>query len=123
MGCVLAVVVHAANLHDTVSGLMPLCVAKDVFPTIIACCGDSGYRGTFEADAVKKLGVEVDIIERPKGKKWEILPKRWRVERTFAWLGNYRRLSKDYEKTVASAMAFVYLANIRILLKKIIKSL
>jgi putative transposase len=61
----------------------------------------------------------VEIIKRSDAAKgFEVLPKRWVVERTFAWLLHHRRLVRDYEKTVASAQAFVYLAAIRIMLNQ-----
>ena len=93
------------------------------FPSIIAVCADAGYRGTFERVAMEKLGIEVDIIEKKKGQNWQILPKRWIVERTFAWLGNYRRLSKDYECLICSEVAFIQIAFVHILLKRLSKTM
>ncbi len=123
LGNLLHVEVHAANIHDTKSGILPLRGAHELFPSIIAVCADSGYRGTFEHDAMAELGIEVDIIERQKGINWQILPKRWVVERTFAWLGNYRRLSKDYEYLNSSEVAFIQIAHIHTLLKRLSKSM
>ena len=97
MGNLLAVVVHAANIHDTKSGCKPAAKAYDKYPTLEKFCSDEGYRGTF----VEYVGWDfdnicVDISKRIKP-KFEILPKRWIVERTFGWSNNSRRLSKDYE--------------------------
>ena len=81
MGNLLAVVVHAANIHDTRSGIL---AARDTFgkyPSIQRFCADAGYRKTFEQDVFCELGLGVDISVRIKP-KWEILPKRWIVERS-----------------------------------------
>ena len=80
---------------------------------------DAGYRGTFVAEAADNLGIEVDIVSRNGSKSWEILPKRWIVERTFAWLNNSRRLSKDYEKTTDSAEAMTRISHIHTLMKRL----
>jgi len=90
--------------------------ALEKYPTLVGICGDAGYRGTF-VDEVSKLGLKVDIVER-LGKGWELLPKRWRVERTFAWLGNSRRLSKDYEISTISAETMIFISHISTLLKR-----
>ena len=68
---------------------------------------------------MKILGLGVDISEKIKSKKWEILPKRWVVERTFGWLNNSRRLSKDYEISIASSENMIKIAHSRILLKRL----
>ena len=117
MGNLLAVKVHAANLHDTKTGIVPMKIAKEKYPTIKGSCGDDGYRKTFEEDG-KKIGVKVDISKRIKP-IFEILPNRWIVERTFGWLNNSRRLSKDYEITIDSAEAFVMISHSRTLLKRL----
>jgi putative transposase len=118
MGNLLAVVVHAANIHDTMSGIDPAYLAFELYPTIKAFCGDAGYRGTFIDDVDEYLGLRVDISERISS-KFEVIPKRWVVERTFAWMGYSRRLSKDYEITTDSAEAMVMISHIHTLLKKL----
>ncbi|MDR0530521.1 MAG: transposase, partial [Oscillospiraceae bacterium] len=75
-------------------------------------------RKTFEAH-VLELGKTVDISEKIKPKGWEILPKRWRVERTFSWLNYSRRLSKDYEISTKSEENFVFLSHIHTLLRRV----
>lgn len=117
-GNLLHAVVHAANIHDTKSGTWPLVGVLDKYPTIIGICADAGYRGTFEDDVKSQFGLEVDIVERAPGQNWQILPKRWIVERTFAWFGNYRRLSKDYEILTDSEVSYMEIAFIHILLKR-----
>lgn len=102
-GRILHAEVHAANIHDTKGGIMPLSGAVEKFPSIVAVCADSGYRGTFELEAKEQLGIEVDIVERKRGVKWQVLPKRWVVERTFSWMDSYRRLCRNYEKYLVTA--------------------
>lgn len=68
-----------------------------------------------------QFGFEVDIVERAPGQDWQIMPKRWIVERTFAWLGNYRRLSEDYEILPDSEISYMGIAFIPILFKRNVK--
>jgi len=117
MGNLLAVVVHAANIHDTISGIDPAKRAFEKYPSIKRFCGDAGYRKSFEEDVFYEFGLGVDISERIKP-EWEILPKRWVVERTFSWMGNSRRLSKDYEITIKSEEAFVMISHLHTLLRR-----
>ena len=65
------------------------------------------------------LGIKVDIVPRKNGQKWTVLPKRWVVERTFAWLGNSRRLGKDYEIAVPSSESMVMISHSKTLLKRL----
>lgn len=85
---------------------------------------DGGYGGPKLKDALQKVGAFVlEIIKRPEGAKgFEILPRRWVVERTFAWLGRCRRLAKDFERTFASAEAWILVANIRLLTRRIARA-
>lgn len=119
MGNLLGVVVHAANLHDTVSGIFPALEAMALYPSIQGFSADAGYRGTFVEEIEDHFGLPVEIPEKASEKKWEILPKRWVVERTFAWLNNSRRLSKDYEITTSSAKAMITISHIRTLLRRL----
>ena len=119
MGNLLAVVVHAANIHDTKSGIEPAKLAFERYPSIKKFCADAGYRGTFILDVDKVLGLGVDISEKIKLHEWEKLPWRWVVERTFSWLNNSRRLSKDYEITIDSAEAIVKISHLHTLLKRL----
>ncbi len=119
MGNLLSVVVHAANLHDTKSGYFPALSAMSLYPTIKGVCADAGYCGSFVEDMQDAFGISVDISKQIKPKTWEILPKRWRVERTFAWLNSSRRLSKDYEIRTHSAEAMVKISHIHTLLNRL----
>ena len=116
MGNLLIVVVHAANISDTITGALILKKLREKYPSIKGICGDAGYRGTFVA-IVKEMGFTVDISERIKP-IFEILPKRWRVERTFAWLNNSRRLSKDYEINSSSEQALIAISHFATLLSR-----
>ena len=117
MGNLLAITVHAANIHDTKSGISPAKKALAKYPTIQKFCGDDGYRKSFEEDVSKQLGLGVDISKRIKP-EFEILPLRWRVERTFSWENHSRRLSKDYEiKTMHEENMFM-ISHLHTLLRR-----
>ena len=117
MGNLLAVVVHVANIHDTKSGIWAARDAFEKYPSIQRFCADAGYRKSFEQDVSREMGLGVDISARIKP-EWEILPKRWIVERTLAWLNNSRRLSKDFEISLRSAQAVCIIAAFHTLLKR-----
>ena len=116
LGNLLSIKVHAANIHDTVSGSAVLAKAKKKYHSIKGCCGDAGYRKTFEIEAAKIVDV-VDIVERNQ-KGWLVLPKRWLVERTISWLNHSRRLSKDFEISVSSAENMIIISHLATLLRR-----
>ena len=117
MGNLLAVVVHAANIRSAKPGINPAKQAFARYPTLKKFCADEGYRKTFEAEVSEELGLGVDISKCIKP-EWEILPKRWVVERTFAWQGHSRRLSKDYEITVNNAETIFVISHLHTLLRR-----
>ena len=119
IGCLLSVVVHKANLHDTKIGYWVAGLACFAHTTLKKICGDGGYRGSFVYEAYKYFGLQVEISKKLKPHGWQVLPKRWIVERTFAWLNNSRRLSKNYELTVASAETLIKISHIHTLLKRL----
>ena len=93
-----------------------------------------GYQGRKLTEYLKASGIELSIVKRPRKRSWvtanqepptvpsfTLLPKRWIVERTFAWLGKYRRLSKDYEFNMTTSVAMILLALTRNLIKRIRK--
>ncbi len=92
LGCLLSIVVHAANIHDTKGGISTAKQAYQQYPSIQKFCADAGYRGTFVSDVKEQLGLDVDISEKIKPHQWEKLPWRWVVERTLSWLNHSRRL-------------------------------
>ena len=111
--------VHAANIHNTKSGIFTAKEAYTSYPSIQKFCADAGYRGTFVSDVKEKLGLGVDISEKIKPHQWEKLPWRWVVEHTFSWLNNSRRLSKDYEFSVSSSESMVIIPHLHTLLKRL----
>ena len=119
LGCLLSVVVHAANIHDTKGGIATAKHAYERYPSIQKFCADAGYRGTFVSDVKEQLGLDVDISEKIKPHQWEKLPWRWVVERTLSWLNNSRRLSKDYEISISSAETMVIISHFHTLLKRL----
>ena len=118
MGNLLAVIVHAANLHDTKSGINVAQEACRKYPSIQGFCADAGYRGTFVGKVKSDLQRSADISEKIKPREWEKLPWRWIVERTFAWMNASRRLSKDFEISIASQETMVILSHLAVLLHR-----
>jgi transposase len=122
-GFVLAALVHEANIQDP-HGAVPLLRAlRQSFPNLAHIFADRVYRGPQLREAIDPCGPwTIQIVERPPGVKgFHLLPRRWVVERTFAWLGRSRRLAKDFEATIASATAWLLLANLRLLSRRLAK--
>ena len=117
-GHLLHVKVHAANIHDTISGCQVFKEALDKYPQLKGVCADAGYRKTMEEFVTNLLNKTIEISQRIKP-GWVVLAKRWVVERTFAWLNNYRRLSKDYEIIIRSSENIIMIAHSITLLKRI----
>lgn len=81
---------------------------------------DGGFSGDDFEQAAKRLGREVEVVKRSDDVTgFKVLPKRWIVERTFAWLGRYRRLSKDYETKPESSVAMIQLAMINLMVHRL----
>ena len=116
LGCLLSVNVHAANVHDTKSGIVVAKQAFDKYHSIKKFCADSGYRGTFVNDIKNLVALDVDISEKIKPHSWQNIPWRWVVERTFSWLNHSRRLSKDYEISSTSSTTMIIISHIHTLL-------
>jgi putative transposase len=123
-GFLLAVLVHEANVQDP-HGAVPLLRAlRRRFPKLGYIFADRIYRGEQLRNAIADCGPwTIEIVERPRGVKgFQLLPRRWVVERTFAWLGRSRRLAKDFEATIASATAWLLLASIRLLTRRLARA-
>src|SRR5437588_10792147 len=97
---------------------------RRLFPFIERIYGDGGYRGPKAAKAAAKTGDwTIEIVERSStAVGFEVLPKRWIVERTFAWLSRFRRLARDFERYARTVAAFIHLAMIRIMLQRLVAS-
>jgi transposase len=97
---------------------------RQTFPELTHIFADRVYRGAQLRQAVADCGPwTIEIVERPPGVKgFQLLPRRWVVERSFAWLGRNRRLAKDFEATTASATAWVLLANLRLLTRRLARA-
>ncbi|MCL2118448.1 MAG: IS5 family transposase [Planctomycetaceae bacterium] len=123
MGFVLAVIITAANIDDGVAATMLFKkITQEQYPRLEVIWGDSKYHNlSFEAFLEhERPGWRLEVSKRPKDAKGFVpVAKRWVVERTFAWMGRNRRLSKDYERTITSSEATVKLANIALLLRRL----
>jgi putative transposase len=121
MGCLLVVWVHAANIFDGTAAREVITRLFILLQSVKIIWADNAYAG---AELVKWVLEQFDCaltaVKKKKGVKgFHVLPRRWVVERTFAWLGRSRRLSKDYERKTTSSEAQVYLASGRLLLRQI----
>lgn len=123
LGNLLEVVVWAANSNDPEGAKALLTkVERQIAMRLLKIWADKGYQGDWEVWLHEKWQIELEIVVAEAGQKgFEVQPRRWVVERTFAWLGKYRRLSKDYEQDTISSEGFIYLASIRTLLKRLDK--
>jgi transposase len=114
--------VHAADIQDRDGGALVMATMFGMYPFLLKLYADGGYQGPVFRRAVKKImtQVNVEIVKRSdQAKGFVVLPKRWVVERTFAWLGRCRRLAKDWENLNRKALAFLRLASIRLMLRKL----
>lgn len=122
LGLVLHALVHPANLQDRDGGMLWLTALGDRFPLLAKLFADAAYRGPQFRHALAKLRPHLllEIVTRSDQQKgFVVLPKRWIVERTLAWLNRCRRLAKDFENRTRYAVAFVSLASIRLMLRKL----
>jgi len=105
--------------RDMIAPLLKL--ARQRFPSLERAIADGGYQGPATATAVREeAGMPLEIVKRSDDTKgFKVLPKRWIVERTIAWLNRCRRLAKDWENLNRKALAFLRLASIRLMLRKI----
>ena len=115
-------IVHAANIQDRDGGELLMATLFGLYPFLIKLYADGGYQGPEFRRALSKIlkSVNVEIVKRSdQAKGFVVLPKRWIVERTFAWLGRCRRLARDWENFNTKALAFLRLASIRLMLRKL----
>lgn len=125
LGLVLLVMVHSASIQDGAGGLLTLqklfeCIKHSLYNRycrLKLIWADGGYTSVVEK-VHKQFGWVLEIVKRSDDVKgFKVLPHRWVVERTFGWLGRYRRLARDYEHTTSSSESMVYIASIRRMLK------
>jgi putative transposase len=138
MGLLLKVVVHAANLQDRAGVKLLLEPVQGQFERMEKVWVDQAYSGTGKTWIEQQMGWTVEVVERSPRRGWimtedqglvwvtlpktfEHLPRRWVVERTIAWIGRYRRMSKDYEYLMSSSEAMVYLTMLRLMLTRLAK--
>ena len=115
-------IVHGADIQDRDGGVLLMAMLFGLYPFLLKLYADGGYQGQQFKTALKKVvgGLNVEIVKRSdQAKGFVVLPKRWVVERTFAWLGRCRRLAKDWECLSRKALAFLKLASIRLMLRKL----
>lgn len=114
-----ALVVHPADLQDRDGGKLVMRRLGTRFRRLRLIFADGGYAGTFVHWVEGWCHRGVEIVKRNVPHKFEVLPKRWIVERTFSWLGRYRRLSKDYETLIECSEAMIRIAMINLMLHRL----
>ena len=125
LGLLVAALVHAANVQDRDGAPGVLKAARRRWPRMRHVFADGGYagaklRGALADTQTGKAHWSVEIIKRSDAATgFEVLPRRWVIERTFAWLGRCRRLAKDWETSIASATAFLLIVHVRMLTRRI----
>ena len=121
LGLMIGLVVHSADMQDRDGAPDVLASIRKAFPWLRHVFADGGYAGPKLEGALERLGRwTLEIVKRSDtAKGFEVLPRRWVVERTFAWLGRCRRLAKDWEKSIASAEAWITIAQIRLTTRRL----
>lgn len=121
LGLMVGLVVHGADIQDRDGAAAVLKTILRRWPWLRHIFADGGYAGPKLRAALQKVAkFTLQIVKRTdKAKGFEVLPRRWVVERTFAWLGRCRRLAKDWEKSIASAETWMLIAHIRILTRRL----
>ena len=119
-GFLIFILVHAADIQDRDGAVDVLAAIRKRFPWLRHIFADGGYAGDKLRSALVGMGKwTIEIIKRSdKAKGFQVLPRRWVVERTFAWLGRCRRLAKDWERSIASSTAWALIASIRMLTRR-----
>jgi transposase len=115
-------IVHSADIQDRDGGALVMATLFGLYPFLLKLYADGGYQGPAFQSAVKTAlaTVNVEIVKRSDHVKgFTVLPRRWVVERTFAWLNRCRRLAKDWECLNRRARAYVLLASIRLMLRRL----
>jgi transposase len=114
-------IVHAADIQDRDGGILLLATLFGLYPFLLKLYADGGYQGPKFQQGLARVcrEVNVEIVRRCDAGKFVVLPKRWIVERTIAWLNRCRRLSKDWECLNQNALAFLRWASVRLMLRRL----
>ena len=118
IGLILAVVIQSASVQDRDGAISVIEKLTESWKKIIKIFADGGYAGKLITTIKEKFKIELEIIKRDELHTFKILPKRWIVERTFAWIDTNRRNSKNYERLNQTSVAMVHLSAIRIMLNR-----
>jgi putative transposase len=120
LGLLLKVLVLEADMQDRDAAKHLLLLIRGLFPRLRKVWVDGAYRGTLIEWVKHYCRLELEVVERPaEAVGFQLLPRRWVGERTLAWLGNCRRLSKDYEYHLQSSEAMIYAAMIRLMVRRL----
>ena len=120
LGMVVAAVVHSAGIQDRDGAKLVLKKMVGRFPRLKKILADGIYNGRIAEWAKEVGGWILELVVRPEGEReFKVLKWRWIVERTFAWLGRYRRLSKDYEGSEESSESWIYIAMTNLMLQRL----
>src|SRR6476660_8675311 len=121
-GLLVGVEVHRADVQDRDGAVLVIEAIHQLFPWLRHLFADSVYNGPNLGDALVKFGKwTIEIVKRAADAAgFQLLPRRWVVERTLAWLNRNRRLAKDFEETLASAKAWVYIASVQLLIRRLV---
>jgi len=122
LGLIIGIVVHAADIQDRDGAKLLIGKLSGAMPRLKLIWADGGYAGQLVEWVKMTTTWMLDIVKRSDDvKKFVVLPHRWVVERTFAWLGRHRRLSKDYEELEQSSESMVFLAMIFLVSRRLAK--
>ncbi len=115
--------VSPADIQDRDMIAPLLRIARRMFPSLARAIADGGYQGKATADEVRaEAKMPLEIVKRSDtAKGFVVLPKRWIVERTFAWLARYRRHARDYERNPQTSEAMIYLSMIQLMSRRLAK--
>lgn len=115
--------VHSASVQDREGALDLLVKAKQKIPTLQRFFADQGYTGTLQSRCFLKTGCLLTIAKKASDAVgFQVIPKRWIVERTFAWLSNFRRMSKDYEHSPQTSETNIFFNMTTVMLNKLAHS-
>ncbi len=123
LGLMVGVTVHAADVQDRDGAAALLRHTRRRQPFIEVIFADAGYQGPIMTERVATSGRRrLEIVKRNDVPRFEVVPKRWIVERTLAWISRFRRLARDFERYARSVVAFLRLAMIRIMPRRLTRS-